>query len=353
MIHKIASKHDRWNTVIPKMQQSDPLAPSTDARATWVLSDGRAGNHRQAQALATTLGRAYTDRLIHPTVPWRWAAPRVLPFSTKAFAGPVRHVLEGREPAPQLVIGCGRQAALATRLLRRRGSHVIQILDPRVNLSAWDAVILPHHDRREGPNVVRIHGALHSMSPAALDAARSTFSTTLGSLSAPRIAVLLGGDTHKRPFDAEQALQAVQALASLGSLMVSTSRRTPAAVAAQLRTLPVLRDHLLWTGEADAQHAAAHFTNPYAGYLAWADAIVCSADSVSMLSEAAATTAPLYLLGTPGDDAPSRFAEELVARGRAQWWSAESPAIAMTPVAPFNGLQTLLTDLRQTPAFAR
>lgn len=353
MILKIASKHDRWNTVIPKMQQSAPLAPSIDARATWVLSDGRAGNHRQAQALAGALGRAYTDRLIHPTAPWRWAAPRVLPFSTKAFAGPVRNVLDGREPAPQLVIGCGRQAALATRLLRSRGSRVIQILDPRVDLSAWDAVILPHHDRRDGANVVRIHGALHGMTPGALAAARDTFATTLGGLSAPRIAVLLGGDTHKRPFDAELALQAVQSLAAQGSLMVSTSRRTPAEVAAKLRTLPVLRDHLLWTGEADAQHAVAHFTNPYAGYLAWADAIVCSADSVSMLSEAAATTAPLYLLGTPGDDAPSRFAAELVARGRAQWWSPTAPDIAFAPVAPFNGLETLLTDLRQIPAFAR
>ena len=42
------------------------------------------------------------------------------------------------------------------------------------------------------------------------------------------------------------------------------------------------RPGLTWCGEADG-------ANPYAGVLAWADRIVCSPDSVNMVSEACAT----------------------------------------------------------------
>ena len=50
-------------------------------------------------------------------------------------------------------------------------------------------------------------------------------------------------------------------------------------------TCPVGRAASVW---ADARDGA----NPYAGMLGWADRIVCSSDSVNMLSEACATRAP-------------------------------------------------------------
>ena len=72
-----------------------------------------------------------------------------------------------------------------------------------------------------------------------------------------------------------------------GSLLATVSRRTPAAVAACLRE--GLRDMpgLLWDGAGD---------NPYAGLLACADRLVCTPDSVNMLSEACATAAPVFVL---------------------------------------------------------
>src|SRR5699024_11471290 len=47
---------------------------------------------------------------------------------------------------PALAIGCGRQAALATRLVRDTGARAVQILDPRLDPSHWDLVIAPEHD---------------------------------------------------------------------------------------------------------------------------------------------------------------------------------------------------------------
>ena len=80
---------------------------------------------------------------------------------------------------------------------------------------------------------------------------------------------------------------AAQARALGGSLSVVASARTPAAwrmaIAMRDAGVPGLR----WTGEPDGK-------NPYAGLLAHADRIVCTPDSVNMLSEAAATRAPVF-----------------------------------------------------------
>jgi mitochondrial fission protein ELM1 len=57
--------------------------------------------------------------------------------------------------------------------------------------------------------------------------------------------------------------------------------------------------------------------NPYPGLLAWADRIVCSPDSVNMISEACATRVPVHVF-EPGRvrGRPRRFLDALLQRGR-------------------------------------
>ena len=46
----------------------------------WTITDGRAGNLRQAVALASALRLGGQQRLqLEPHAPWRWLAPRCLP----------------------------------------------------------------------------------------------------------------------------------------------------------------------------------------------------------------------------------------------------------------------------------
>jgi len=97
-----------------------------------------------------------------------------------------------------------------------------------------------------------------------------------------------------------------------GSLLATVSRRTPAAsVQAMQATLAPLPG-VFWRGPQDGD-------NPYAGLLGWADRIVCTADSVNLLSEAAATRAPLLVAGSERiDGRPRRFVDALLASGRAR-----------------------------------
>ncbi|WP_434946284.1 mitochondrial fission ELM1 family protein [Luteimonas sp. SDU82] len=277
----------------------------------WALSDGRAGNARQAEALAAALGGPTRTLQLAPRAPWRWAAPRALPGARAAFGSGFG---DDQATPPSLAIGCGRQAALATRLLRRCGAAAVQILDPRIDPRHWDVVVVPEHDGLDGPNVVQLLGSLHPVDDDWLSRARAQF-PQFALLPGPRTALLLGGPTGNAPFDAaglEAVLDRLERLraAEGGSVLATVSRRTPPALAARLRQRLASVPGLCWTGTQDG-------ANPYPGLLAWADRIVCSPDSVNMVSEACATGAPVHVFDRDRCRGRiRRFLDVLDARGR-------------------------------------
>jgi mitochondrial fission protein ELM1 len=107
------------------------------------------------------------------------------------------------------------------------------------------------------------------------------------------VALLVGGPVSGAGLKPAQAHQLGRTVSRMvaergGAVLATTSRRTGSeatdALAAGLgRTLNLL---YRWGEPGD---------NPYAGFLATADAIVVSADSVSMISEACATAAPVFV----------------------------------------------------------
>lgn len=289
------------------------------------VTDGHAGNRRQAEALAHALGQ---DAAPHLTLaPSRWAkalAPRRFPGATEALGSAFSPALNN---PPSVVIGCGRQAALATRLLRGAGSRAIQILDPRIDARHWDRVIVPMHDRLRGENVIPMLGSLHEVDDLWLAQARHDF-PQLADLHAPRIALLVGGPSkHWSMDDAGLRVALIQlreaASARGGSLMITASRRTPPAWHAMLRETGAA---LVWCDDSDGP-------NPYRGLLGWADAIVCTADSVNMLSEACATTLPVHVIG--GEHLrgrPREFLDAMLARARVRLFDGDLDTFPVIPL---------------------
>lgn len=284
-------------------------AAAIDSTQTWAVSDGHAGNHRQASALAAALGTPALDCELATRAPWRWLAPRRLPGATHAFGDAF-----AAARAPALAIGCGRQAALATRLLRARGSKTVQILDPRLNPAHWDFVVVPEHDSLRGSNVISLLGSLNPVDDTWLAQARARFAA-FADLPQPRTAVLLGGNSVHARFD-RNAFEVLAARLEValardgGSVLVTASRRTDAKVIAALRHRYVETPGVVWCSEENGE-------NPYPGLLAWADRIVCSPDSVNMVSEACATRVPVHVFD-PGRvrGRPRAFLDALLARGR-------------------------------------
>lgn len=303
------------------------MKPSDSAR-TWTLSDGHAGNVRQAGALARALGLAVERELVlRPGALARGLAPRRWPGASRAYGDDFADAL--RAP-PALAIGCGRQAALATRLLRERGCRAVQVLDPRIDTRHWDVVVAPEHDGLAGANVITLLGSLHPVDDAWLDAARSRHAD-YAALPGPRTTVLVGGDSAHARFDAralDALLSRLQAVLSRdgGSLLLTASRRTDPALHAPLRDFAARFPGVAWFGPDDGD-------NPYPGLLAWADRIVCTADSVNMVSEACATLAPVFVFEPQRvQGRPRHFLDALLARGRIRPVDAELCAFEAEPL---------------------
>jgi uncharacterized protein len=257
----------------------------------WVITDAAAGNQRQALALAEQLQMPIRHLVLEPRAPWSWLAPRLTLGGRLALPASQRELFA--PPWPRVAIGCGRAAALFTRILRRlsdRQCCTVQILDPRIDPAHWDTVIAPQHDHVDGANVLRPLGSLNSVDDAWLADGRESC-PNFAELPRPRVGVLLGGPRKGIALNADYAGQLAAHLLKRqrhegGSLLVLTSRRTSPALIEVFRDALIGVPGLLWTGRDDGR-------NPYPGVLGWADRLVVTPDSVNMLSEACAVGCPV------------------------------------------------------------
>jgi mitochondrial fission protein ELM1 len=281
----------------------------------WVLADPRAGTAAQALGIAERLGQPFR------TVPLEWRPLARLPLRWGTLAGlatAARGAFAGA--LPRLAISAGRRSAPVALWLAARGVRIVHCMRPGFAEQRFDLLVVGRHDDPpEAPNILPILGAAHRMSPQRLAAARAEWAA-FAALPAPRVALLLGGPPRAEGMDAGTATAiATKVVGFAGSVLATGSRRTghtaEDAVAAAIAPLP---HHLHRWGDGGA--------NPYAGMLAWADAVVVTGDSVSMLSEALATAAPVFI-ADPGGLGPRHrlLHESLIAAGQARML-ADAPA---------------------------
>ncbi len=207
-------------------------------------------------------------------------------------------------PWPRLLIGCGRQSIPVSRAIKKLSggrTFTVQCQHPRVRAAAFDLVIPPEHDRLSGANVFSIAGSPNRITPQRLSEAHAKFADLFAPLPAPRLAVLIGGDskTHGKlsAVDARTFSAALVRLSGDHSLMISASRRTPRGHMDTLRHSLAGTGAYIWDGTS---------ANPYFGMLAWADAFLVTSDSVNMICEAASTGKPVQVLTVPGGGRRSR-----------------------------------------------
>jgi mitochondrial fission protein ELM1 len=299
----------------------------------WVLADPRPGTANQALGIAERLGVPF--RVVPlgwsawARVPWPWPTLAGLDAAARARIAP---------PWPKLVISAGRRSAPVALWFGRHGARTVHAMRPGLRASRFDLLVLGRHDRpRPAPNVIEIIGACHRVSSAVLARARAAWAD-LASLPAPRVAVLIGGPVRAEGLDRETASRLIpRVLARFpeASLLVTTSRRTGAEATALIASALADRPHHLFRwGDAGP--------NPYLGYLALADAIVVTGDSVSMLAEAAATSAPVFV-ATRERGRHERMIESLMNAGRVRPLRV---AAAPFPVTPLDEAERVAAAIR-------
>ena len=313
-------------------QDGPPPSPSAA-----ILSEPLAGLQAQAQGLAAAAGLAPQLIALHPRAPWRFVTARLWPAPLRAV-GLIDSPLLGTDAS--ILLGAGGTAGVVTHALRRPGRQLVQIQHPRQDPARFDVVVVNRHDGLTGPNVIVTRTALHPVTPARLAAAAEIWRPRLAHLPRPLVAVLIGGSNGRFRLDAPVATILAAQLATMMradhvGLALTPSRRTSPEARAALTAALAPQGAWIWDMTGD---------NPYFGLLALADAIVVTEDSVSMVSEAAATAAPVLLAALPGKSRRIRqFNRYLIEDGRVRPFAGR---LDLWPVNPIDDTGAAGQDVR-------
>ena len=324
--------------MVRRMTNSSPLI--------WVLTDDRPGNAGQALGVAEALAKPFIQKDIRYSSLGK--LPNIVRGST--LIGVTDESVAGlTAPWPDLVIAAGRRTAPVARWIKKVSGqpvHLVQIMNPgSVGAEDFSLIAIPRHDctRPDGdlPNVMRITGAPHRFSQSKFEADAAMWAPRLAALSRPYVVLFVGGATRQQPFSAmfaKEVCARVNAMAKSlgGSVLLATSRRTGFEAEATLKATIDAPSHLYLWGQEKESLAE----NPYGGFLALADAIVVTGDSVSMCSEACANPGSVYIYAPEEmvSDKHARLHRELYERGVAKPFTAAPPLFGHEPFthAPLN-----------------
>ncbi len=253
----------------------------------WILSDGKVGHLNQSIGLSQALGVTPKIIELEPTKGYKfWRLIHPL-WAVKYLPKP---------PYPDLVIATGNLTKDVAKHIKSQSpqTKIVQMFRPQGSLSGYDVVVVPMHNQNRVPksaqNVVYTLGACNKITSELMATEKEKWCSKFG--DGPFLAVLVGGTSKAFDFTVERAkalAEDVNAYAKKHNLklLVTTSRRTGEAQNKILK---------------DAFKEAAYFfdgegENPFMGYLACADVVLATADSVNMPSEAATAGKPVLVWG--------------------------------------------------------
>lgn len=275
------------------------------------MTTGETGAREEARGLAQELSADAEERLISVNPLWALAPPRLIPLAPPAVVavgGPLA------PPWPDVLVTCGRRSGRVSMAIKRANPApmvTVHVQAPH-HAKLFDLVVAMTHHGVQGDNVMHVDTALHSVRPAALEAAASQGDPRFNGMPRPWTGVMMGSSTQRHPFGSDDAVRLAEQLDVLrkeigGSLLITPSPRTPASALAVLSTrYGADRTVRIWNGAPP---------NPYLTVLGLADRLVVTSDSASMISEALATTAPVLVFHLTGGRRHAHFVENLIAKG--------------------------------------
>lgn len=267
-------------------------------KTIWSLMDDRRGSVSQARGVLKALNPKKFTIVEKNIVYTRFAGlPNWLRGRTLlGVSAESRKMLQ--PPFPDYVLSISRRTAPIARYIKKYSpqTKIIQLMHSgNAGLDEFDLVVVPEHDKnkKQCENIHYIVGCPHQVTPQYLDEARIKWQPVFAKLPQPLTAVVIGGSIKGKPFPLDDVRALCREIKVLkqkigGSVLITTSRRTGAEADKIIKEeLAELPQYAYFWGDSRE--------NPYAGFLACADNIVITADSVSMCCEATGTGKPIYL----------------------------------------------------------
>ncbi len=298
----------------------------SDARDILILSDGKTGHLRQAEAAADAVSAVLREKGIKSRVKTLEVkfrnrfSRRLLAFcallagkySCQGCSMCLRRFLSKDsyqsliKSAADIVISCGSSVAAINYVVsgENRAKSIVIMRPSLLGLSRFDLAVIPRHDHPpQRKNIVVTEASLNLIDEAYLREQTERLIQVLGTryqVPGFNIGLLIGGDTKDFHLDKESLktiITQIKAFAEKedGSLFVTTSRRTNQAVEQlvkdEFKDYPRCRFFVI-ASEDNPAYAVG-------GILGLSRVVVISPESISMISEAVSSGKYVVVFDAP------------------------------------------------------
>ena len=252
-----------------------------------LLTEGMHGMISQVEGLAKALNAEFNHKIVRLSFPWNLIPPKFTPVSQIILKDKI-YITENE--IPDIIISCGRKSVIPSILLKRKNSNIftIHIQNPKVDSKNFDAVIAPMHDNYYGTNVMKSEGAIHYITYEEIQAAKNYLTSKIKSNKI--VSIILGGPNKYYSFSKEQLMEIFGSIkmhfvAKGYETIIVPSMRTPKTIIELAKKEMSKFGHVV--DKVDKQ--------AYLSAYALAEYVVVTCDSISMISEAAASGKPIYV----------------------------------------------------------
>lgn len=304
-----------------------------------MITDGKIGDDVQCRAVASALSHHFQERRVAPRAPWVWTAPWGMVDPRDAPSNPQSPIAP---PFPDVAVVSGRRAIPYARAVKRSSGGktlLVFLKNPRAAFGEADVIWAPAHDKIQGSNIFSTLTSPHGVGPL-LEAAKKEPTPAIATLPKPILGVVLGGIGGGAKYDAGVAADLGNKIKSackpFASVAVTPSRRTPDFLLHSIENALAEENAFVWNRQG---------SNPYVDILANADALVVTADSHNMMSEALATGVGIYAYAPP-QLAPklSWFLESLEKSGDVHRLEDQADILSR---APINATDEIVCEVKR------
>ena len=250
-----------------------------------LLTQGMHGMISQVEGLSNALSLNFKHHTVKLKPVWNLIPPKFSPISENLLTE--KFICDSK-----IIISCGRKSVIHSAALKKRFKNKIfniHIQDPKISLKHFDLIICPEHDKLDGENVIKTKGAIHYLTSKEIN--KQSKYIKIDKENKKIVSFILGGPNKYYDFSDEQVDIIFNKIKTLFApdkykIIVIPSYRTPEEIIKKAFNT-FSHNHMVFK-EVNK--------NAYLSSLSMSDFIVVTCDSTSMISEAAATGKPIYVV---------------------------------------------------------
>ena len=264
-----------------------------------LLTEGKHGMISQVEGLAKALDLDFIHEKIELNNFWKLLPPKITPAQNFVFKNKIDQDFN-------VLISCGRKSVIPSVYLKNKYKNKIiniHIQNPKVSLNNFDFIVVPEHDGLIGKNVLTSKGAIHYLTNDELEQNESYLKSRVDNQK-KIVTLIIGGPNKYYSYDdkiIDKVFEKIENnfIKKNYQAIIIPSMRTPKNIIQKAQNYFDKNQIIIPNIDKNA----------YLSSLKLADHIVVTCDSTSMISEAAITGKPIYVVQMPTIKSNQRFKE--------------------------------------------